>query len=69
MKDNLRKMELLAPAGNLETAVAALQAKADAVYLGLGNSMPATGLKISSPEIWQDCLSLPTVTVRRYTLR
>ena len=29
-------MELLAPAGNLETAVAALQANADAVYLGLG---------------------------------
>ena len=29
-------MELLAPAGNLETAVAALQAGADAVYLGLG---------------------------------
>ena len=36
MKNNLRKMELLAPAGNLETAVAALQAGADAVYLGLG---------------------------------
>lgn len=29
-------MELLAPAGNLETAVAALHAGADAVYLGLG---------------------------------
>ena len=29
-------MELLAPAGNLETAVAALAAGADAVYLGLG---------------------------------
>ena len=29
-------MELLAPAGNLETAAAALQAGADAVYLGLG---------------------------------
>ncbi|MBO5924136.1 MAG: U32 family peptidase, partial [Lentisphaeria bacterium] len=36
MKNNLHRMELLAPAGNLETAVAALQAGADAVYLGLG---------------------------------
>lgn len=32
----LHKMELLAPAGNLETAVAAFRAGADAVYLGLG---------------------------------
>ena len=36
MKKNSHKMELLAPAGNLETAVAALNAGADAVYLGLG---------------------------------
>ena len=36
MKNNLHKPELLAPAGNLETAVAAFNAGADAVYLGLG---------------------------------
>ena len=36
MKNKHRRMELLAPAGNLETAVAALAAGADAVYLGLG---------------------------------
>ncbi|MBR2356749.1 MAG: U32 family peptidase [Lentisphaeria bacterium] len=36
MSSLLRKMELLAPAGNLETAVAAFRAGADAVYLGLG---------------------------------
>ena len=36
MKNNFRKPELLAPAGNLETAVAAFNAGADAVYLGLG---------------------------------
>ncbi len=36
MKNKFRRPELLAPAGNLETAVAAFNAGADAVYLGLG---------------------------------
>ncbi|MBE6380905.1 MAG: U32 family peptidase [Lentisphaerae bacterium] len=36
MKSELFKPELLAPAGNLETAVAALSSGADAVYLGMG---------------------------------
>ena len=36
MKNSSHKPELLAPAGNLETAVAAFNAGADAVYLGLG---------------------------------
>ena len=39
MKNNkniVHRPELLAPAGNLETAVAAFNAGADAVYLGLG---------------------------------
>ncbi|MBE6367152.1 MAG: U32 family peptidase [Lentisphaerae bacterium] len=36
MKDKIFRPELLAPAGNLETAVAAFNAGADAVYLGLG---------------------------------
>ncbi len=34
--EKIFKPELLAPAGNLETAVAALSAGADAVYLGMG---------------------------------
>lgn len=52
--------ELLAPAGNLETALAAYDAGADAVYAGSASSTRANGrrtsLRIRSPG----CLITPT---------
>lgn len=52
--------ELLAPAGNLETALAAYDAGADAVYCGLGKfnarERAQNSLRIRSPG----CLITPT---------
>ena len=42
----MKKAELLAPAGNMEALIAAVQAGCDAVYLGL-NSFSATLLSYS----------------------
>ena len=47
-------MELLAPAGSPEALEAAVQAGADAVYLGFGPSTPGGTRKTSPGSSWEE---------------